>query len=286
MAKQEYDQCAVFVSLDFEHFKEKIAHLLSCKFRRSWCKQSRLVKPWFSFDLNFIFKSYGTGLLERTGSYKPLLSFFQEKNRRTPSFSASRHVSSSLSMYLFQDFYDSNGGVKVQVKRAFKIYFLSRKNNKNVDRTCMKFSSAFNTSVQRCVYRRFQNQQPHFLFLHQSITAMVLENSFQEFNVLYFCGILNALSLQIISWIFFLYVPPWLQRSFEFMVLRLQEKTFASHLRFYYHPSRQKEITDLCMTFLTISLTIFKIKTFILAFFFPISKNFILLPYETNKLLW
>ena len=70
------------------------------------------------------------------------------------------------------------------------------------------------------------------------------------------------------------------------MVLMLQEKTFVSHLRFYYHPSTQKEITDLRITFLTISLTIFNTKTFKLTFFFPISKNFILFPYKTNKLLW
>ena len=180
VAKQEYDQCAVFVSLAyyctsyFEHFKEKIAYLLPCKFRRSWCKQSRLVKPWFSFDLNFIFKSSGTALLERIGSYEPLPSFSQEKNRRTPSFSASRHVNNSLSMFLFQDFYGSNGWMKVQVKKAFKIYILSQKNNKKVDRICMKFSSTFNTSVQRYLYPRFQNEQPRFLFLHLSITTMIL----------------------------------------------------------------------------------------------------------------
>ena len=57
------------------------------------------------------------------------------------------------------------------------------------------------------------------------------------------------------------------------MVLRLQEKTFVSHLRFYYHPSTQKEITDLRITFLTISLTIFNTKTFILTFFFLFQKT-------------
>ena len=30
----------------------------------------------------------------------------------------------------------------------------------------MKFSTSFNTSVQRCLYPLFQNQRPHFLLLH------------------------------------------------------------------------------------------------------------------------
>ena len=53
--------------------------------------------------------------------------------------------------------------MKVQVKLAFKSYFLSLKSNKKADRLCMKFSSTSNTSVQSCLYLLTQNQCPHFL---------------------------------------------------------------------------------------------------------------------------
>ena len=74
--------------------------------------------------------------------------------------------SNSLSMYFFFDFELNNGRMKVQVKRAFKRYFLSPKNFKTAHRLCMKFSSTFKTSVQRCLYPLFKNQRPHFLLLH------------------------------------------------------------------------------------------------------------------------
>ena len=51
------------------HFKRKTAYLLPCKLRIAQCKQSRLVKPLLNFDLNFIFKSSGTALLETVFSY-------------------------------------------------------------------------------------------------------------------------------------------------------------------------------------------------------------------------
>ena len=60
----------------------------------------------------------------------------------------------------------NNEGMKVQVKRAFKSYFLSLKNNKRADWLCIKFSSTFNTSVLRCLDPLFQNQHPHFLLPH------------------------------------------------------------------------------------------------------------------------
>ena len=49
------------------------------------------------------------------------------------SSNASRHISNSLSVYLFFDFELNNGGMKVQVKRAFKSYFfVAKKNNKGI----------------------------------------------------------------------------------------------------------------------------------------------------------
>ena len=55
--------------------------------------------------------------------------------------------------------------MKVQVKRTFKYYFLSPKNNKRADILCIKFSSTFNTSVQRYLYPLFQNHHPIPWFL-------------------------------------------------------------------------------------------------------------------------
>ena len=87
-----------------------------------------------------------------------------------PFNSVFRH-NSSLSVYLFfnselypgksKDF--NNEGVISQVKRAFKSYFLSPKNNKKADTLCMKFSLTSNSNVEMCLYPLFQNQRSHFL---------------------------------------------------------------------------------------------------------------------------
>ena len=53
--------------------------------------------------------------------------------------------------------------MKLQVKRAFKSYFFcNQKSNKKAGQLCMKFSSASNISVQRCLYLLFQIQCPIF----------------------------------------------------------------------------------------------------------------------------
>ena len=94
MTKKDHHECGVFVSVayfcvnstgwwiscyvqtfskswksHFKHFERKIAYLLPCKLKIAQCKQSQLVNPLLDFDLNFIFKSSGTALLETIGSY-------------------------------------------------------------------------------------------------------------------------------------------------------------------------------------------------------------------------
>ena len=64
----------------------------------------------------------------------------------------------------------------------------------------MKFSSAFNTSVKRCLYPLFQNKPSRFLFLHLPITTLAVQNLFEEFTLLY--GLLKDLSVQKIPGIF------------------------------------------------------------------------------------
>ena len=73
------------------------------------------------------------------------------------------HINDSLSMYLSLDseLYPgkskefNNQRIKIQVKRAFiKSYFFLQKNsnnnNRKADRLCIKFSSTFIASVQKC----------------------------------------------------------------------------------------------------------------------------------------
>ena len=50
--------------------------------------------------------------------------------------------------------------MKVQLSRAFKSFFFVTKNNKKADSFSMKFSSAPNTSVPRCLNPLFQNRRP------------------------------------------------------------------------------------------------------------------------------
>ena len=72
--------------------------------------------------------------------------------QENPCPSASRHVNNSLSKYFFLDSEINNKGMKVQIKRAFKSYFLLPKNNERTDRLCIRFSSTLNTSVLRFLY--------------------------------------------------------------------------------------------------------------------------------------
>ena len=53
-------------------------------FRIGQGKKPRLLKPWLNFDLNFIFKSSGTALLETILSYRPPPSFSQENRKTSP----------------------------------------------------------------------------------------------------------------------------------------------------------------------------------------------------------
>ena len=87
--------------------------------------------------------------------------------QENPSSSLSRQVNNNLSVYFFLDSKISNGRMKVQFRRAVKGYFFChQKNNKKAERLYMKFSSTFNTSVQRYLYPLFRNQHAHFLLLH------------------------------------------------------------------------------------------------------------------------
>ena len=112
----------------------------------------------------------------------------------------------------------------------------------------MKFSSTFNTSVQRCLYPVFQNQCPHFLLLH-IFRRMAVHPSPSEFtsrtHPLIFLWIPKGLISPEYFLIFFsnLRIPPIFQpwkRCFKLMVLRLLENTFVSQrlesVHFYSYP--------------------------------------------------
>ena len=131
----------------------------------------------------------------------------------------------------------------------------------------MKFSSTFNTSVQRCLYPVFQNQCPHFLLLH-IFRRMAVHPSPSEFtsrtHPLIFLWIPKGLISPEYFLIFFsnLRIPPIFQPwkgCFKLMVLRLLEiHSWVKDLNlfifthipkqnsppsFYHYYSRQREIT-------------------------------------------
>ena len=63
------------------------------------------------------------------------------------------------------------------------------------------------------------------------LVTLVLQNLIQEYTLLYFYGLLRGLSLQKISWFFSQlnpYIPPWLQKRFKLMVLRLLENRLVN----------------------------------------------------------
>ena len=136
--------------------------------------------------------------------------------------------------------------MKVQVQRTFKGYFFChQKNNEKADRLCMKFSSAFNTSVQRCLYPLFQNQRPHFLLLHlfqrmsqPSVQDLQYLNehmvdyhpSPSEFtskihHLIFLWTPKGFISLEYFL-IFFpnLYIPPWLKIMFQIHGVKITGK--------------------------------------------------------------
>ena len=80
--------------------------------------------------------------------------------------------------------------MKVRVNRAFKSYFLSAKNNEKADRLCKKLSSISNTVTPNGTTKGFISPE-YFLNLFSN-----------------------------------LYIPPWLWKSFKFLMLRLLEDTF------------------------------------------------------------
>ena len=121
--------------------KETLAQVFSCDF----CKISKmtfftehlrattsgLVKLCLNSDFYLISKTSSTALLEKTVSHKPLPSLSQENRKILPP----ALLDSSVYVYLFLDFElklskskeFNNKRMKVQVKRAFKSYFLSSK---------------------------------------------------------------------------------------------------------------------------------------------------------------
>ena len=113
----------------------------------------------------------------------------------------------------------------------------------------MKFSSTCNTGLRRCLYLLLRNQHPHFLLIHLfwrmlqpqvRINKMVNEHTVDyhpspsEFTSRIDPLIFLWISKGFISPEFFLnffsklHTPPWLQKHFKLMVLRLLENTFVS----------------------------------------------------------
>ena len=146
--------------------------------------------------------------------------------------------------------------MKVQIKRAFKSYFLSPKNNNRADRLCIKFSSAFNTSVLRWLYLLFQSQHPHFLPTH-----LFRRMSQPPGQVLLITTI--VLDLSRIFFEFFLkpVYPSMVAKKFQIHIVKITGNKLVSQIeyvfscpqaklfpRFLSLPLQEKEITHFSKT--------------------------------------
>ena len=116
-----------------------------------------MVKCWSKFHIQMLCHSF-----TRDNSF--LLTSQSPPGKQEKPFNSVFRHNSSLSVYLFfnSELYpgkskDFNEGIISQVKRAFKSYFLSPKNNKKADTFCMKFSLTSNSNVEMCLYPLFQN---------------------------------------------------------------------------------------------------------------------------------
>ena len=112
-----------------------------------------------------------------------------------------------------------------------------QKNIKNADSLCMKFSSTFNASMQRCLYPLFRNQRPHFLLLHhfrrlsqpsgQDYHPSPTEFTSRIHPLIFLWTPKGFISPEcFLNYFPNLYISPWLQICFKFMMLRLMENKF------------------------------------------------------------
>ena len=135
--------------------------------------------------------------------------------------------------------------MKVQIKRAFKSYFFVTKRQLNF----------LQPSIQVCrgaYFPYFKINAPifcSFIFFKECLNPQVRINKMvNEYTVDYHyspSGFTSRIYPLIFLWTpkglmspeyflnFFsnLYIPPWLQKSFKFMVLRLLENTFVSQIK-------------------------------------------------------
>ena len=104
-----------------------------------------------------------------------------------------------------------------------------------------------NTSVQRCLYPLFQNQSPHFLFSLFWKSSQLLGKDQQSSKQTY-CR-LSIIFLwppkgfifpeYFLNFLLNLYIPPWLRKSFKFIVLRLHLWVKKLNLFNFTHASKQ-----------------------------------------------
>ena len=112
-----------------------------------------------------------------------------------------------------------------------------------------------NTSVQRCLYPLFQNQSPHFLLsslfwkLSQPL-GQDQQNSKQTYcqlPIIIFLwtpkGFISPESF--LNFLLNLYIPPWLQKSFKFIVLWLGIAHFPEqHFLKIFFPEQKEGAED------------------------------------------
>ena len=125
-----------------------------------------MIKLWSKFQSQILWHSF-------TRDHSFLLNPFPSLPKEDHALSVSRHMNSSLNVYLFlvsglqlgKSKKFNNQEMKVQVKRALKSYFFCHQNsNKKEERLYMKFSSPPNTSVKSSIWDQLPIFCCHFFF--------------------------------------------------------------------------------------------------------------------------
>ena len=147
-------------------------------------------------------------------------------------------------MYLFLYSELNNEGMKVEVQRTFKSYFLSPKKqqeSRNFPEICMKFFSDICMKYLNPQVRINKMLNEHNVYYHRTPSE-----STSRIDPLIFIWTPKGFVFSpqyFLNFFSNLYIAPWLQKSFKLMVLRLLEIVFVSQkikpVRFYLCPQTE-----------------------------------------------
>ena len=198
-----------------------------------------IIKFWSKFHIQMLWYSFirHKKFLQTPSQYLP-------GKQENLSSSASRHINNSLSVYFFLDSELDNGGMKVEVKRDFEKYFVSPKNLRKQAGSAWYLSNLQYKCAEVPIWPISKSKPPIFccsIFSEECLNPHVWINKMVNGHTVDYHSIPSELISRIHPLIFLwtpqgfispeyslnffcnLYIPPWLQQSFKFMVLRLLE---------------------------------------------------------------